>query len=399
MLVFVGLISKIGVSLHLEMIQRSHKIRMYPTKEQESHLWNTVGAVRFAYNWGLEVWEKWYSDYKDGLVTDKPSPYGLSSRWTKERPEWASSTARCSQCRSFTNLGMAWTAFWKGNADRPRFKKRGVSRDSFYVDNTHGALEGRRFRAPKAGWISLAEDLRLKGKISGYHVSTYGGKWWVSVQVEVEAAQRASSTSIVGVDVGLQTPGMASDGLSIALPTARIGKLDKRLKAAQRSLSRKEFRSKNYTKALLRKQKVQQKLNDLRADITHKFTTAVAKSHGTVVVETLSIESMIEKAPSRSVRRAYGDSLMREIHRQLEYKATGLIRADRYFPSSKLCSCCGRKKEALPPSVRVYRCDSCGLVLDRDLNAAINLRNFGAGQALSACGGALIASVKQEVLL
>ncbi len=380
------------------MISRSHKIRIYPSKVQEAQLWNTVGAARFAYNWGLEVWDKWYKDYKDGLVADKPSPFGLSNRWTNERPEWAETSARCSQCRAFSNLGGAFTAFWKGNSKRPVFKKRGVSRDSFYIDNTKGSIKNGKFRMPKAGWIPLAEELRLKGKITGYHVSTYGGRWWVSVQVEVDDIQTTPKDSVVGVDVGLKTPGFASDGTLINLPIEKISKLEKNLKRDQRKLSRKNFRSKNHAKALLRKQKAQQKLNDLRADITHKFTTTVAKSHDTVVVETLSIESMIEKAPAKSIRRAYGASLMREIHRQLEYKAKALIQAPQYFPSTKLCSQCGNKKEAMPPHIRKYRCKCCGSVMDRDLNASVNLKNFGIGQILRACGESPSDSMKQEVI-
>lgn len=381
------------------MLSRSHKIRMYPNKAQEAQLWCVVGAARFAYNWGLETWENWYNDYKDGKTDKKPSAFGLSNRWTTERPDWAENITRCAQVRAFTNLGLAYTAFWKGLSKQPVFKKRGVCRDSFYIDNTRGALQNKKFRIPNVGWISLAENLRIKGKINGYHISTYGGKWWVSVNVDALPPTKIISNSVVGVDVGLKTPGYASDNTFVSLPTETILKLQKRLKLSQRRLSKKKSKSKNYSKALIRKQKIQQKLNDLRTDLTHKFTTTLTKNHSTVVVETLSIETMIEKAPTKAIRRSYGNSLMYELHRQLKYKANCVIQADRYFPSTKICSQCGNKKDEMPTSLRTYRCSNCGSTLDRDYNAALNLRNFGVGQTLRACGESPSDSVKQEVLL
>ncbi len=380
-------------------MNRSHKIRIYPSKEQESILLAAVCTSRFAYNWGLEVWDKWYKDYKDGLIEEKPSPFGLSSRWTQDRPEWAVDAMRNPLDRVFRNLGGAWTNYWKGISDKPTFKKRGKSRDSFYVGNAHASITNGKVRIPKAGWIPLAENLRIIGKIMGYHVSTYGGRWWVSVQVELTDHETTTNDSVVGVDVGLQNPACASDGSMATLPPKSINKLQQRLKRAQRVMARRKFASKNYQKALRKKQRVQQKLNDIRTDISHKFTNHIAKNHGTVVIETLSIESMIEKAPTTAIRRAYGLSLMREIHRQLEYKAQTLIKADKYFPSSRLCSRCGYKAEALPPSTRKYRCKCCSLSIDRDLNAALNLKQIGTGQVLSACGGPPSEPLKQEVSL
>ena len=112
-------------------------------------------------------------------------------------------------------------------------------------------------------------------------------------------------------------------------------------------------------------------------DVTHKYTTAVCKNHATVVIEDLDIESMIERAPVRTVRRAFNSSLMHTIHWQISYKAKKLIKAPRFFPSSKTCSHCGAIKSDLPPRVRIYKCEHCGAVINRDYNAALNLMKIG----------------------
>jgi len=207
-----------------------------------------------------------------------------------------------------------------------------------------------------------------------YTVSTYADEWYVSVQVEMPDIERAVSDSVVGVDVGLENhPAYASDGTQLTLPLEKIKKLQSKLRRAQKALSRSQRNSHNRAKRLLKKQKVQQKINNIRSDATHKFTTKVCKSHATIVIEDLSIEGMIKKAKFRSIRRAFNSSLMNDIHWQLSYKAKKLIKVPRFFPSTKTCSNCGAIKSELPPNIRVYKCEHCGAVLDRDYNAALNL--------------------------
>ena len=273
-------------------------------------------------------------------------------------------------------MGAAFTNFFKKCADHPTFHKKGCG-DSFRVDNDKAVIKGKKIRIPNVGWIKLSENLRFEGKINSYTVSTYAGKWYVSVSMEVPEETKDIPNTVIGIDVGLDNPAWDSDNNHIVLPEKTLDKLERKLKRAQRALSRSQRNSKNYQKKLLKKQKVQDKINNIRNDVTHKYTSAVCKSHATVVVEYLDIEGMIEKAPARSIRRGYNGSLMRAILFQLSYKAEHLVKAPRFYPSSKTCSNCGAIKSELPPKVRIYKCEHCGAVLDRDYNAALNLMKIG----------------------
>ena len=297
--------------------------------------------------------------------------------WAREKPEWAHETAAKPQQRAFINLGMAYNSYFKKRSSRPTFKKKGF-RDCFYCPNdTVRWFPSRKISIPGVGKVKLSEELRFSGKIMNYTVSTYAGKWYVSVSMEVPEEAKEVPDTVIGIDVGLDNPAWDSDNNHLQLPEKDLEKLESKLKRAQKALSRSQRNSHNRAKRLLKKQKVQQKINNIRQDVTHKFTTKVCKSHATVVIEDLDIEGMIEKAPTRSIRRVYNASLMRTVLYQLSYKAKKLVKAPRFFPSSKTCSHCGAIKSELPPKVRVYKCEHCGAVLARDYNAALNLMKIG----------------------
>ena len=358
-------------------MQRAHKIRIYPTREQEVQLYKTAGTSRYVYNWALTEWKSMYDAFDKGLSTERPSAAKLSARWTKERPEWATEVARDGQTRAIMDLGTAFQNMWKGRAAYPKFHKKG-RKDSFYVGNSHAYIEDNRISLPRIGKVRLAEPLRYTGKIMSYVVSTYAGEWFVSVQVELASDARPrceAPQSSVGIDVGLSHIAVASDGTVLDMPRS-LKRLDEHLKALQRKLSKKAKRSRNRSKALRRKQKVQRRIDNIRQDAVHKFTSTVTKNHGIVVTEDLNIEGMVEKG-SKSLRRSLAHSLMGEVIRQVSYKAQRHVMVDRFFPSSKRCSRCGFIKTSLDLSERTYKCEACGLVIDRDYNASINLMQAG----------------------
>ena len=358
-------------------MNRAHKIRIYPTKEQEVQLYKTAGTSRYAYNWALAEWKSQYDAFDKGLSKEKPSAIKLSAKWTKERPEWSHETYRGSQTRAIMDLGTAFQNLWKGRAAYPKFHKKG-RKDSFYVDNAHAYIEGNRISLPRIGKVRLAEPLRYTGKVVSYVVSVYAGQWFVSVRVETNEDVRPrceAPNSSVGIDVGLSHVAVASDGTTLDMPES-LTRLDAHLKALQRKLSKKANRSHNRSKALRRKQKVQRRINNIRKDAVHKFTHAITKNHGIVVTENLNIEGMVKKG-SKPLRRSLAHSLMGEVIRQVSYKAQRHIMVDRFFPSSKRCSHCGFVKTSLGLDERTYRCEACGLVLDRDYNASLNLMQAG----------------------
>lgn len=359
-------------------MHRSHKIRLYPTKEQEVQLLKTAGTSRYVYNWGLAEWKAMWKAVEDGTSTQKPSFLVLSRRWTQERPEWSKETHRGSQTQALRNLGTAFQNLWRGKGKYPKFHKKGQKKDSFYVDNQHTYINEDIIHLPNIGKVKLAENLRFEGKIMGYTISAYAGQWHVSVEVELPDAKRPclDPASVVGIDVGLKHVAVASDGTVLDTPES-LKRLDVKLRNAQRALARSQRNSKNHQKLLIRKQKVQNRINNIRQDVTHKFTSTITKNHGIVVAEDLDLKGMTEKAEHRSMRRSLSQSLMGTVIYQLSYKARVLKKVDRFYPSSKTCSKCGHRKDSLGLEERTYKCEHCGAVLDRDLNAAINLMQAG----------------------
>lgn len=352
-------------------MNRSHKIRLIPNKTQLVLLRKTAGASRYVYNWALSEWEKQYKEYKEGKA-EKPSAYALSRRWTLEKPEWASETYRNSQTQAILDLGKAWINYWNHKAEKPAFKKK-RSKTSFTVDNAKNKLVGNRIRLPGIGSVKLGEELRFTGKIMKYTVSCEADRWHVSVLIDMPDQAPSSNPSIVGVDVGIKNIAVASDNTVLVNPKNLAGK-QKKLKRLQRKLARQVKGSKRRAQTKLRIAKVNLKIVNQRTDSIHKFTAALSKNHGTAVIETLSVQQILETAP-KFVRSSFQDTAMKEVHRQLEYKMK-VVKAPRFFPSSKTCSKCGYIKAELPPCVRVYKCEHCGAVIDRDLNAAYNLRNM-----------------------
>ena len=364
------------------MIQRAHKIKLKPNKVQSILLAKTAGTARYAYNWGLAKWEELY---KVGETCD---PYLLSRIWTQERPGWALEVYNGSARKALLNLGGAYKAFFQGFRKHPTFHRKGRN-DSFYVSNDKARLYGNKVHLPNIGRVRMTEKLRYEeSKILSYNVRKEADGWYVTISVEIEEEKRTDSTSFCGVDVGCKQLAVASDGTVCTKP-GRLKNLERQLRRRQRLLSRKQKGSKNRQKARLKVAKTYQRIRNSKSDAIHKFTAAVAKNHGTVCLEQLDVKSMKEDE-NKLVRKGIQNSAMSEIARQLKYKCNNFIEVDRYFASSKICSNCGALKADLSLSDRSYLCPSCGHTIDRDLNAAINLRNEGmriytVGHTGSAC--------------
>lgn len=339
----------------------------------------TASMARYAYNWALAKWIEMYDAHCRDASAQKPTAITLSGIWTRERPAFANETARCAQQRAIFLVGEAFQRMWNGLAKYPKFHKKGKHRDSFYVDSSKGKIDERFVYLPKIGAVRLAEPLRYQGKIISYTVSTYAGEWYVAVRVELDTDVRprcVNKKDVVGVDVGLKHLAVASDGSVLDNP-AQLKRMDKHLKVLQRRLSRSKKLSNNYNKRLKRKQKLQRRINSIRADYAHKYTTMLAKSHGIIVTENLSVQAMLDSASDKHLRRTFQMSMMTELIRQVSYKAQTHVLADRHYPSSRRCSRCGTIKQKLGLDERVYKCSCCGYIVDRDMNAAYNLMQAG----------------------
>ena len=343
----------------------------------------TAGTARYAYNWGLA---KWNELYEKG---EKCDPYMLSRIWTQERPDWALEVYNGSARKALLNLGGAFRAFFQGFRKHPTFHRKGLN-DSFYVSNDKAKLYGSKIRLPNIGRVRMTEMLRYEDcKIMSYTIRRKADSWYVVIQVELEEDRRTESTSFVGVDVGCKQLAVASDGTICTTP-GKLKDLERQLRRRQRLLARKMKGSHNRAKARQKLSRTFQRIQNIKNDTVHKFTAHIAKNHGTVCLETLDVKDMKE-GENKYIRKGVQNSCMSEIHHQLKYKCNNFIEVDKYFPSSKTCSNCHSLKADLDLSDRVYTCQSCGLKIDRDLNAALNLRQEGfriytAGHAGSASG-------------
>ena len=345
----------------------------------------TAGTARYAYNWGLAKWNELYE------AGEKCSAYSLMKLWQEGRPDWALEVGAACLQRPFMHLEGAFKAFFQGMRKHPTFHKKGL-RDGFYVPNTHFKLRGNRIQLPKCGLVRMTERLRYEDvKVVSAAVKHQADGWYVVIQVEFEEERRTESDSFVGVDVGCTQLAVASDGTTCDSP-AKLKGMERQLKRRQRLLARKQKGSNNRAKARLKVARTWQRINNIKQDTVHKFTAAVAKNHGTVCIETLDVKGMKE-CQNKYVRKGVQQSCMSEIHRQLRYKCNNFIEVDRFYPSSKTCSNCGSINATLTLADRTYHCPACGHAINRDLNAALNLRKEGLriyteGHSGCACGAA-----------
>lgn len=369
----------------------AHKIALDPNNAQATYFARASGTARFAYNWALAEWQRQYAARKDDPDLPQPTEASLRRQLNaikREQFPWMFDVTKCAVQEAIIDLGMAFRAFFEKRGKYPRFKAKGV-RDSFCAANGVGTFrtDGKRIKLPVIGWVRMREEVRFKGRLKRVTVSREADRWFASVMIEthdIKAVQHPCAA--VGVDLGVSTLATPSRGETIPGPKAHKTLL-KRLRRTSRALSRKKKGSSNRRKAKAKLARLHTRIANIRRDATHKATTMLAKTYARIGIEDLNVKGM---AKNRHLARSIMDGGFFEFRRQLDYKArfygATIVVADRWFPSSKTCSCCGSVKTELALSQRTYHCDICGYEADRDLNAARNLERLAASYAVSACG-------------
>jgi putative transposase len=351
-------------------MNRAHKVRLEPNNKQITFFRKSCGCARFVYNWALAEYQDWY---KQG---GKPSTNELNRYFNsikKEKFPWVTEVSKWSIAQPFRNLDTAFQRFFKGLAKYPKFHKKGNG-DLFYIDGSRIKTDGNRLYLPKIGWIKMSEELRFKdAKICNVAVSPDGGNWYAAINCEIPDSPKVENQDkrVVGIDLGIRQLMTLSDGAFYdSLNLAK--RFDKKIRRVQKNLARKQPGSKNRGKALLRLQKTYFRIRCVKSDYLHKITHELAASGDVFVMENLDIQGMSQNG---FLAKSIYEMSWYEIRRQLAYKGNVLL-AESDFPSSQKCSRCGKVKTDLRLSNRVYRCE-CGNVIDRDMNAALNLRNYG----------------------
>ena len=365
----------------------SKKVRLYPSEIQEQKLWQSVGVARFIYNWTLAKQEE---NYKNGgkFISDGVLRKEIT-QLKKNELSWLNEVSCNVAKQAVKDACNAYKSFFKGLSDKPRFKTKKRSKKSFYNDNVALKVKDNKLvKIEKIGWIKTNEQLPIGVKYSNPRISYDNKYWYISVGIEQEENQEELTDISLGIDLGLKDLAICSDGTVYKNinKTYVVRKIEKRLKRLQKQVSRKYeqnkkgkeyIKTKNIIKLEKQIQQIHRRLANIRNNYLHQTTTSIVKTKPyRVVIEDLNVKGMMKNKHLSDAIRKQG---FYEFRRQLEYKCKfrgiELVIVDRFYPSSKSCSQCGKIKKDLKLKDRVYKC-SCGLNIDRDLNASINLSKY-----------------------
>ena len=369
------------------------KVRLYLTKEQEQKLWQSVGTARFIYNYTLAKQEENYRNggkfISDGIIRKELTQLKKSELiWLNEVSNNVTKQAVKDACNAYKN-------FFKGLANKPKFKSKKKSKPSFYNDTSKLKVKEKKVLIEKVGWIKTNEQIPRNVKYNNPRV-TYDNKYWyISVGVEVDKKQEELTDISLGIDLGLKDLAVCSDGkvFKNINKTKKVKKLEKRLKQKQRQISRKYemnkikkegggscqfIKTKNIEKLEETTKLIHRKLANIRNNHLHQVTTSIVKTKPyRIVIEDLNVSGMMKnKHLSDSVRKQCFNKFRQYITYKAELYGIELVIADRFYPSSKTCSICGSIKYDLKLKDRIYKCSHCGVVIDRDYNASLNLSMY-----------------------
>ncbi len=369
-------------------VKRSHVIRLHPTPEQEVYFRKACGVARHAYNWALARWKDSRAEGKWAKIKDLKAEY---NRIKGEQFPWCSEVTKCAPEQEFRHLGQAFDNYWRMKKEGtlpklkhprkdgeeggfPRFKSKKRDRLSFYLANDKFSVAGQTIRIPKLGAVNMTEALRLQGKIMSAVISSRAGWWFVSIAVEVEHDVPTHNGGAVGIDLGIKTLATCSDGVVFENQKHYRQTLG-RIKSLSKGLSRKGEGSQNWGKHARKLAKAHYRIACQRQDTLHKMTTSLARRYALVGLEDLNTKGMLS---NHCLVQAVSDASFFEVKRQLLYKAEqygGYVQlVSQWYPSSKTCHACGWIKEDLTLDERVWVCEQCGVITERDLNAALNIR-------------------------
>jgi putative transposase len=346
-------------------------------------------VARHAYNWALARWKEARAEGKRVKMKELKAEY---NRVKGEQFPWCYEVTKCAPEQEFAHLGQAFDNYWhmkkegtlpklkhprkdEEEAGFPRFKSKKRDRLSFYLANDKFSVDKHTIRIPKLAAVNMTEELRFQGKIMSAIISYRAGWWFVSISVEVKHEFPTHSGGAVGIDLGIKTLATCSDGVVFENQKHYRQGLG-RIKGLSKGLSRKVEGSQNWWKNTKKLAKAHYRVACQRQDSLHKITTHAAQTHALIGLEDLHAKGMLA---NHCLAQAVSDASFFEVKRQLLYKVEqygGYIQlVDRWYPSSKTCSACGWVDKDLNLGDRVFICESCGVTIDRDFNASLNIRD------------------------
>lgn len=362
------------------MAEKAYKYRIYPNKKQQALIQKTFGCCRFVYNYFLDERKSEYEKDKTSL-----SYNDTSKLLTKLKQEliWLKEPDKDSLQKSLKDLDMAYQKFFKEHTGYPKFKSKKDRYKSYRTSCTNNniAFLNKHIKLSKLGLVKVRDKQIPKGRILNATISQEpNGHYYCSICcTDVEFTQYPKTNNNVGVDLGIVDFAIFSDGNRIENPHF-YEKSEKKLAKLQRELSRKTIGGSNWNKARIKVANLQKHISNQRKDFLQKLTTEIVKTYDIICIEDLDVKAMRETDSTIRNKRV-GDVSWSEFRRMLTYKSQWYGRTlsviDRYFPSSQICHCCGFQSGKKSEDIREWVCPVCGVIHDRDVNAAKNILNEG----------------------
>ena len=364
---------------------KAYKFRIYPNAYQEVLIIKTIGCVRFVYNYFLALWNEEYSKNGKGLTYNSCSAM-LPQMKKNEATSWLKEVDSIALQSSIKNLSDSFSRFFKKQTNRPRFKSKKNPVQSYTTKNVNNniMITDRFVTLPKLGIIKFAKSRELKGRILNATIrKNPSGKFFVSILCEEEVPELPKTGLEIGIDLGITDFAILSNGQKID-NNRFTSKMEKTLKREQRKLSRRAlnakkagkelFEAKNYQKQKQKVARLHEKVINQRTDFLNKLSTEIVKNHDIICIEDLNTKGMSKNHKlAKSISDVSWSSFVTKLQYKAEWYGREIIKVDKWFPSSQLCSECGHKDSKKSLNIREWSCPVCHSHHDRDINASKNI--------------------------
>lgn len=363
-------------------MNKTYKLRIYPNKKQEEIIMKTIGCSRFIYNYFLNYRINMYSEH--GKSSSYIETNNICTKLKKEEAYlWLREADKFALNNSLRDLDMAYKNFFNKNSNFPKFKTKNKSKLSYRTNFTRNniCICDNKLKLPKVKWLKFRDKRDLSKIIKIINttiIKTRSGKYYACICVEEDVVKKQSTGNIIGIDLGLKEFLITSDGDFVKNPRF-LRTSEVKLKKAHSSFSKKKNNSNNKEKARIKFVKQSEKITNQRMYFTNKLSTKLINENQVIVIEGLLIENMLKnKRLSKSISDAGWGLFLQQLNSKATWYDRNVVRIGTFFPSSQLCSNCGNKSNQTKNlGCREYKCNKCGLLIDRDLNASINIREEG----------------------